>query len=263
MSETTDPGFTNEDSFISLDTASLRTELPRYKLVKQFRNLWLDCRPLEKSYLWLGRGIVDRRFAPMPELGLLIEESHQIVSSRLRTNTVNRGFALVSGLKVHAGERILELAKPNRGLISNIPAPRLVIANSAFRAKFYPEAQTVPVEFPGEVNEGIPCLVWPHTREELRTYAKLLAEDGYIESPDIWCKHFRTMEEDPRMPLGTPKIAWLKNKKLIRTAMARKNVQMHEGDWLLHFGMNSPGGGAPSDRILNTILRKSSSPKQK
>ena len=45
------------------------------------------------------------------------------------------------------------------------------------------------------------------------------------------------MEEDPRMPIGTPKIAWLKNKKLIRTAMARKNVEMHVGDWLLHFGM--------------------------
>ena len=180
MPETTDSGLIDGDSFISLDEASLRTELPRYKLVKQFRNLWLDCRPLEKSYLWLSRGIVDRRFAPMPELGLLIEESHQIVSSRLRTNTISGGFPLVSGLKVHAEERILELAKPNRGLISNIPAPRLVIANSTFRANFYPEAQTVPVEFPGEVNEGIPCLVWPHTREELRTYAKLLAEEGYI-----------------------------------------------------------------------------------
>ena len=79
----------------------------------------------------------------------------------------------MSDLKVHAEERILELAKPDRGLISNIPAPRLVIANSAFRAKFYPEAQTVPAELSGEVNEGVPCLVWTHTRGELRTYARL------------------------------------------------------------------------------------------
>ena len=83
----------------------------------------------------------------------------------------------MSGLNFHAGDKILELAKPNRGLISNIPAPRLVIVNSAFRAKFYLEGQTIPFEVPREVIRA-PCLAWPHTHEELRTYAGLLTEEG-------------------------------------------------------------------------------------
>ena len=135
MPETTDSGLIDGDSFISLDEASLRTELPRYKLVKQFRNLWLDCRPLEKSYLWLGRGIVDRRFAPMPGLGLLIEESHQIISSRLRLIQLVEASRSCQVWKSMRGENS-GISEAQSWAYFQYPCPRLVIANSTFRANF-------------------------------------------------------------------------------------------------------------------------------
>ena len=107
MSDTISPDIIDRSKYMTLDEANRKAKLFRSSIVYQCRELVLDCRPLEESYYWVGIGIVDRRLRQMPELGLLLEESRQLVLRRLRYNCI--GFNLVDQLRVKTGGRILEL----------------------------------------------------------------------------------------------------------------------------------------------------------
>ena len=114
---------------MTLDEASRQTKLSKSSIVFQCPELLLNCRPLEPSYVWLGVGICDRKLYQMPDLGLLLEESRQLVLRRLQNFRLKSfGFNLVDQLRVNTGERILELTRPSHGRIGNIPAPKLLVS---------------------------------------------------------------------------------------------------------------------------------------
>ena len=217
MSDTISPDIIDRSKYMTLDEANRKAKLFRSSIVYQCRELVLDCRPLEESYYWVGIGIVDRRLRQMPELGLLLEESRQLVLRRLRYNCI--GFNLVDQLRVKTGGRILELTRPSHGRIGNIPAPDLLVptdlelykqGGSLIRQKST-KAETV--------TEGVPCLVWDHEAEKLQKLAQRLEQAGYIDSADIWCQHFRTSEESALKPTTAPPVKWLKNKKSIQIVL--------------------------------------------
>ena len=125
MFHTIAPCVIDRSKFITLNEVARETNLPRHSIVRITPELVLDCCPLESSYVWMGVGIVDRRLRQMPELGLLLEESRQLVLRRLRYNCI--GFNLVDQLRVKTGGRILELTRPSHGRIGSIPAPDLLV----------------------------------------------------------------------------------------------------------------------------------------
>ena len=118
----------NRSKFMTLDEVNRQTKLSKSSIVFQCPELLLDCRPLESSDVWLGVGICDRKLYRMPDLGLLIEESRQLVLRRLHNFRFKSfGFNLVDQLRVKTGGRILELTRPSHGRIGNIPAPDLLV----------------------------------------------------------------------------------------------------------------------------------------
>mgnify|MGYP000506839024 CR=1 FL=1 len=167
----------------TLDEANRQTNLSKSSIVFQCPELLLDCRPLESSYVWMGVGIVDRRLRQMPELGLLLEESRQLVLRRLRYNCI--GFNLVDQLRVKTGGRILELTRPSHGRIGNIPAPDLLVPTDL---ELYKQEGSPIRQKPTKaetVTEVVPCLVWDHEVEKLKKLAQGLEQGGYIESAEI------------------------------------------------------------------------------
>ena len=128
MSDTISPDIIDRSKYMTLDEANRQTKLSKSSIVSKCPELLLACRPLESSYVWLGIGIGDRKLYQMQDLGLLIEESRQLVLRRrqnLRYNGI--GFNLVRNLKINTGGRILELTRPSLGRIEHIPAPELLV----------------------------------------------------------------------------------------------------------------------------------------
>ena len=214
----------------------------------------LDCQPMESSYVRMGVGIVDRRLRQMPELGLLLEESRQLVLRRLRYNCI--GFNLVDQLRVKTGGRILELTRPSHGRIGNIPAPDLLVPTDfeLYKQEGSPIRQkSTKAE---TVTEGVPCLVWDHEAEKLEKLAKGLEQGSYIESAEIWCQHFRTPGDSPLKKTTAPPIKWCKYKKLIHIVLGQTAITLKGKDWKIHFGISRPGGRENEDDVLSEIIKQ-------
>ena len=257
MSDTISPDIIDRSKYMTLDEANRQTKLSKSSIVFQCPELLLDCRPLESSYVWMGVGIVDRRLRQMPELGLLLEESRQLVLRRLRYNCI--GFNLVDQLRVKTGGSILELTRPSHGRIGNIPAPDLLVPTDL---ELYKQEGSPIRQKPTKaetVTEVVPCLVWDHEAEKLQKLAQRLEQAGYIESADIWCQHFRTSEESALKPTTAPPIKWLKNKKSIQIVLTRNGVTIKKEEWKSHFGTSKPSGfesGEKRDEQLLEIIKE-------
>ena len=261
MSDTISPDIINRSKYMTLDEANRKAKLFRSSIVYQCRELVLDCRPLEESYYWVGIGIVDRKPYRMPELGLLLEESRQLVLRRLQNLRYNGiGFNLVRNLKINTGGRILELTKPSLGRIEHIPAPELLVP--ADLELYKQEGSTIrqqTAKAETVMEKGAPCLVWDHEAEKLQKLAKGLEQAGYIESADIWCQHFRTSEESALKPTTAPPIKWLKNKKSIQIVLTSNGVTIKKEEWKSHFGTSKPSGfesGEKRDEQLLEIIKE-------
>ena len=252
MFHTIAPSVIDRSKFMTLDEAKRQTKLSKISIVYQCRELVLDCRPLEESYYWVGIGIVDRRLRQMPELGLLLEESRQLVLRRLRYNCI--GFNLVDQLRVKTGGRILELTRPSHGRIGNIPAPDLLVPTDL---ELYKQEGSLIRQKPTKaetVTEVVPCLVWDHEAEKLQKLAQRLEQAGYIESAEIWCQHFRTSEESAFKQTNAPPINWLQNKKLIHNVLGTGGVTVRKEEWRSHFGISKPGGFERGDKRDEKLL---------
>ena len=257
MFHTIAPCVIDRSKFITLNEVARETNLPRHSIVRITPELVLDCCPLESSYVWMGVGIVDRRLRQMPELGLLLEESRQLVLRRLRYNCI--GFNLVDQLRVKTGGSILELTRPSHGRIGNIPAPDLLVPTDLELYKQEGSLIRQKSTKAETVTEGVPCLVWDHEAEKLQKLAQRLEQAGYIESADIWCQHFRTSEESALKPTTAPPIKWLKNKKSIQIVLTRNGVTIKKEEWKSHFGTSKPSGfesGEKRDEQLLEIIKE-------
>ncbi len=257
MFHTIAPCVIDRSKFITLNEVARETNLPRHSIVRITPELVLDCCPLESSYVWMGVGIVDRRLRQMPELGLLLEESRQLVLRRLRYNCI--GFNLVDQLRVKTGGSILELTRPSHGRIGNIPAPDLLVPTDLELYKQEGSLIRQKSTKAETVTEGVPCLVWDHEAEKLQKLAQRLEQAGYIESADIWCQHFRTSEESALKPTTAPPIKWLKNKKSIQIVLTSNGVTIKKEEWKSHFGTSKPSGfesGEKRDEQLLEIIKE-------
>ena len=257
MFHTIAPCVIDRSKFITLNEVARETNLPRHSIVRITPELVLDCCPLESSYVWMGVGIVDRRLRQMPELGLLLEESRQLVLRRLRYNCI--GFNLVDQLRVKTGGSILELTRPSHGRIGNIPASDLLVPTDLELYKQEGSLIRQKSTKAETVTEGVPCLVWDHEAEKLQKLAQRLEQAGYIESADIWCQHFRTSEESALKPTTAPPIKWLKNKKSIQIVLTRNGVTIKKEEWKSHFGTSKPSGfesGEKRDEQLLEIIKE-------
>ena len=193
----------------------------------------------------------------MQELGLLLEESRQLVLRRLRYNCI--GFNLVDQLRVKTGGSILELTRPSHGRIGNIPAPDLLVPTDLELYKQEGSLIRQKSTKAETVTEGVPCLVWDHEAEKLQKLAQRLEQAGYIESADIWCQHFRTSEESALKPTTAPPIKWLKNKKSIQIVLTSNGVTIKKEEWKSHFGTSKPSGfesGEKRDEQLLEIIKE-------
>ena len=255
MSDTISPDIVDRSKYMTLDEVNRQTKLSKSSIVFQCPELLLDCRPLESSYVWLGVGICDRKLYRMPDLGLLIEESRQLVLRRLHNFRFKSfGFNLVDQLRVNTGERIVELTRPSHGRIGNIPAPELLVSADLdlYVQEAFPTRQkSAKAE---TVTEGAPCLVWDHEAEKLKKLAQGLEQGGYIESAEIWCQHFRTSEESAFKQTKAPPINWLKNKKSIQIVLSPKGVTITKDEWQSHFGISKPGGFERGDKRDEKLL---------
>lgn len=257
MFHTIAPCVIDRSKFITLNEVARETNLPRHSINRITPELVLDCCPLESSYVWMGVGIVDRRLRQMPELGLLLEESRQLVLRRLRYNCI--GFNLVDQLRVKTGGSILELTRPSHGRIGNIPAPDLLVPTDLELYKQEGSLIRQKSTKAETVTEGVPCLVWDHEAEKLQKLAQRLEQAGYIESADIWCQHFRTSEESALKPTTAPPIKWLKNKKSIQIVLTSNGVTIKKEEWKSHFGTSKPSGfesGEKRDEQLLEIIKE-------
>ena len=254
MSDTISPDIIDRSKYMTLDEANRKAKLFRSSIVYQCRELVLDCRPLEESYYWVGIGIVDRRLRQMPELGLLLEESRQLVLRRLRYNCI--GFNLVDQLRVKTGGRILELTRPSHGRIGNIPAPDLLVPTDLGLYKQEGSLIRQKSTKAETVTEGVPCLVWDHEAEKLEKLAKGLEQGSYIESAEIWCQHFRTPGDSPLKKTNAPPIKWCKYKKLIHIVLGQTAITLKGKDWKIHFGISRPGGRENEDDVLSEIIKQ-------
>ena len=252
MSDTISPDIIDRSKYMTLDEANRKAKLFRSSIVYQCRELVLDCRPLEESYYWVGIGIVDRKPYRMPELGLLLEESRQLVLRRLQNLRYNGiGFNLVRNLKINTGGRILELTRPSHGRVGNIPAPALLVSADLDLYK-----QKEPSSRQKPEREGVPCLVWSHEPEQLKQLAESLEQEGYIESADIWCQHFRMPRDSALKRTTALPINWLKYKKRIHIVLGKTGIALKEKDWNAHFGIDRPGGPENEDDVLSEIIKQ-------
>ena len=255
MSDTISPDIIDRSKYMTLDEANRQTKLSKSSIVFQCPELLLDCRPLESSYVWMGVGIVDRRLRQMPELGLLLEESRQLVLRRLRYNCI--GFNLVDQLRVKTGGSILELTRPSHGRIGNIPAPDLLVPTDLelYKQEGSPIGQLM-AKAETVMDEGVLCLVWDHEAEKLEKLAKGLEQGSYIESAEIWCQHFRTPGDSPLKKTTAPPIKWCKYKKLIHIVLGQTAITLKGKDWKIHFGISRPGGRENEDDVLSEIIKQ-------
>ena len=252
MFHTIAPSVLDRSKFMTLNEVARETNHSKLSIVRITPELVLDCCPLESSYVWMGVGIVDRRLRQMPELGLLLEESRQLVLRRLRYNCI--GFNLVDQLRVKTGGRILELTRPSHGRIGNIPAPDLLVPTDLELYKQEGSLIRQKSTKAETVTEGVPCLVWDHEAEKLQKLAQGLEQGGYIESAEIWCQHFRTSEESAFKQTKAPPINWLQNKKLIHTVLGTGGVTIRKEEWRSHFGISKPGGFERGDKRDEKLL---------
>ena len=195
MFHTTAPSVLDRSKFMTLNEVARETNHSKLSIVRITPELVLDCLPMESSYIWLGVGIDNRRLHRMPELGLVTEESRQVVCERLKNRYKNWGIPLVHKLSVKAGGRLMSLIKHTGGRSWNIPAPELLVSADLdlyVQGAFPMRPQSAKAE---TVKEGVFCLVWDHEAEKLKKLAQGLEQGGYIESAEIWCQHFRTSEE--------------------------------------------------------------------
>ena len=259
MFHTIAPSVLDRSKFMTLNEVARETNHSKLSIVRITPELVLDCRPMESSYVWLGVGIDDRSLHRMPELGLVTEESRQVVCERLQNRYKNWGISLVYKLSVKAGGRLMSLIKHTGGKSWNIPAPELLV--SADLDLYVQEAFPIRQKSAKAetVKESVPCLVWDHEAEKLEKLAQGLEQAGYIESADIWCQHFRTSEESALKPTTAPPIKWLKNKKSIQIVLTRNGVTIKKEEWKSHFGTSKPSGfesGEKRDEQLLEIIKE-------
>ena len=258
MSDTISPDIIDRSKYMTLDEANRKAKLFRSSIVYQCRELVLDCRPLEESYYWVGIGIVDRKPYRMPELGLLLEESRQLVLRRLQNLRYNGiGFNLVRNLKINTGGKILELTRPSLGRIEHIPAPELLVPADLelYKQEGSPIGQLM-AKAETVMDEGVLCLVWDHEAEKLEKLAKGLEQGSYIESAEIWCQHFRTPGDSPLKKTTAPPIKWCKYKKLIHIVLGQTAITLKGKDWKIHFGISRPGGRENEDDVVSEIIKQ-------
>ena len=251
-----------------LAKAKLQSGVYEYLIAQISPVIVLDCRPAERSYVWMGEGMVDRNPKKMPDLAPLIEDSVQeVYKNSLQDYTKWSGFSLVNQLIVDTGEKCLRLYRPRRVDLRNktglllevwdVPPPRLLVSNDIelyrrqalqLGVKLLPAQQVV--------TEGELCLACGHGVEELEKLAQALEQLGYIKSADIWCQHFRANEDSPLKRTSAPPIEWLKYKKLIHQVLSSTGTKLKEEDWRIHFGISRPGGSENEDEDLAKIIKQ-------
>ena len=104
--------------------------------------------------------------------------------------------------------------------------------------------------------KGAPCLVWVHEPEQLKQLAQSLEQEGYIESADIWCQHFRmsrdsALEENHCLANQLAQI-----QKLIYTILGKTGITLKEKDWNAHFGIDRPSVHENEDDVLSEIIKQ-------
>lgn len=258
MFHTIAPSVLDRSKFMTLNEVARETNHSKLSIVRITPELVLDCRPMESSYIWLGVGIDNRRLHRMPELGLVTEESRQVVCERLQNRYKNWGISLVYKLSVKAGGRLMSLIKHTGGRSWNIPAPELLVSADLdlyVQEAFPMRPQSAKAE---TVKEGVFCLVWDHEAEKLKKLAQGLEQGGYIESAEIWCQHFRTSGESALKKTNVLPIKWLKRTKLIHIVLAMNAVRIKKDEWEIHFGISKPGGfeNGKTDEQLLEIIRE-------
>ena len=145
----------------------------------------------------------------------------------------------------------MELTRPSHGWIENIPAPALLVSADLDLYK-----QKEPSSRQKPEREGVPCLVWSHEPEQLKQLAGSLEQEGYIESADIWCQHFRMPRDSALKRTTALPINWLKYKKRIHMVLGKTGITLKEKDWNAHFGIDRPGGPENEDDVLSEIIKQ-------
>ena len=268
MSNTVPAEIVDLSKLMPLTKAKLQSGVYEYLIAQISPVIVLDCRPAERSYVWMGEGMVDRKPEKMPDLAPLIEDSVQeVYKNRLQDYTKWSGFSLVNQLIVDTGEKCLRLYRPRRVDLRNktgplleiwdVPPPRLLVSNDIelyrrqalqLGVKLLPTQQVV--------TEGELCLAWGRGAEELEKLAQALEQLGYIKSADTWCQHFRANEDSPLKRTSAPPIEWLKYKKLIHQVLSSTGTKLKEEDWRIHFGISRPGGSENEDEDLAKIIKQ-------
>ena len=228
----------------------------------------LDYQPAERSYVWMGEGMVDRKPEKIPDLAPLIEDSAQeVYKNRLQNFTKQSGFSLVNKLIVDTGGKYLRLYWPRRVDLRNktgpllevwdVPPPRLLVSNDI--ELYRRQALQLGVKLsPAQqvVTEEELCLAWGHGVEELEKLAQALERLGYIKNADTWCQYFRTNEDSPLKQTSALPIEWLKYKKLIHQVLSSPGTKLKEEDWRIHFGISGPDGSENEDEDLAKIIKQ-------
>lgn len=268
MSNTVPAEIVDLSKLMPLPKAQLQSGVYEYLIAQISPVIVLDCRPVERSYVWMGEGMVDRKPEKMPDLAPLIEDSVQeVYKNRLQNYTKWSGFSLVNQLIVDTGEKCLRLYRPRRVDLRNktgplleiwdVPPPRLLVSNDIElyrRQALQLGVKLLPAQ--QAVTEGELCLAWGHGAEELEKLAQALEQLGYIKSADTWCQHFRANEDSPLKRTSAPPIEWLKYKKLIHQVLSSTGTKLKEEDWRIHFGISRPGGSENEDEDLAKIIKQ-------
>lgn len=257
MFHTIAPSVIDRSKFMTLNEVARETNRSRLSIVRITPELVLDCQSMESGYYWLGVGIENRKLHRMPELGLVTEESRQVVCERLQNRYKSWGIPLVYRLSVKAGGRLLSLIRHSGGKSWNIPGPELLV--SADLKLYKQEGSTIRQQMAKAetvMEKGAPCLVWDHEAEKLEKLAKGLEQGGYIESAEIWCQHFRTPGDSPLKKTTAPPIKWCKYKKLIHIVLGQTAITLKGKDWKIHFGISRPGGRENEDDVLSEIIKQ-------
>ena len=128
MSNTVPAEIVDLSKLMPLTKAKFHSGVYEYLIAQISPVIVLDCRPAERSYVWMGEGMVDRKPEKMPDLAPLIEDSVQeVYKNRLQNYTKWSGFSLVNQLIVDIGEKCLRLHRPRRVDLRNKTGPLLEV----------------------------------------------------------------------------------------------------------------------------------------
>ena len=126
MSNTVPAEIVDLSKLMPLTKAQLQSGVYEYLIAQISPVIVLDCRPAERSYVWMGEGMVDRNLEKMPDLAPLIEDHVQeAYEKRLQNHTKWSEFSLVDPLMVDTEEKCLRLYRPRRVDLRNKTGPLL------------------------------------------------------------------------------------------------------------------------------------------